>query len=69
MLRTIEITMGSGVKYFLISTEEKKYSRQEMDYILNGMAETSVEVNAENDITSAKVYINPNRIESFKIIV
>lgn len=68
MSKHIEITMSSGAKYFLVSTDEKSYNRQDIDYMLRGMDETSIKVYTESDITSPQVYINPNRIESFKII-
>lgn len=67
MAKYIEITMASGTKYFLISTEEVKYNRQKMNYILRGADEASIEVFTENDITSDSIFINPRRIESFKV--
>lgn len=68
MSKHIEITMSSEAKYFLVSTDEKSYNRQDIDYMLRGMDETSIKVYTESAITSPQVYINPNRIESFKIV-
>ncbi|MGI4709899.1 DUF7209 family phage structural protein, partial [Klebsiella pneumoniae] len=51
-----------------VSTDEKSYNRQDIDYMLRGMDESSLKVYTESAITSPQVYINPNRIESFKIV-
>ncbi|MGI4427126.1 DUF7209 family phage structural protein, partial [Klebsiella pneumoniae] len=52
MSKHIEITMSSGAKYFLVSTDEKSYNRQDIDYMLRGMDETSIKVYTESAITS-----------------
>lgn len=68
MSKHIEITMSSGAKYFLVSTDEKNYSRQDIDYMISGSSSVSVKVNTTEDISSSIIYINPKRIESFKIV-
>ena len=68
MSKYIEITMSSGAKYFLVSTDEKSYSRQDIDYMLSGVDSISIKVFTESNNASPQVYINPKRIESFKIV-
>ncbi|WFG33861.1 hypothetical protein YN120080_144 [Staphylococcus phage vB_SauM_JDYN] len=68
MSKHIEITMSSGAKYFLVSTDEKNYSRQDIDYMISGSSSVSVKVNTTEDVSSSIIYINPRRIESFKIV-
>ncbi|ANH50542.1 hypothetical protein [Staphylococcus phage pSco-10] len=68
MSKHIEITMSSGSKYFLVSTDEKSYSRQDIDYMLSGVDSVSIKVFTESNNASPQVYINPKRIESFKIV-
>ncbi|XWX30634.1 hypothetical protein WOJGOHIN_CDS0200 [Staphylococcus phage PG-2021_87] len=68
MSKYIEITMSSGAKYFLVSTDEKSYSRQDIDYMLSGVDSVSIKVFTESNNASPQVYINPKRIESFKIV-
>ena len=36
MSKHVEITMSSGAKYYLVSTDEKKFSRQDVDYMISG---------------------------------
>lgn len=68
MSKHIEITMSSGAKYYLVSTDEKKFSRQDVDYMISGSSSVSVKVNTTEDVSSSIIYINPKRIESFKIV-
>lgn len=68
MSKHIEITMSSGAKYFLVSTDEKSYSRQDIDYMISGSSSVSVKANTTEDVSSSIIYINPRRIESFKIV-
>ena len=68
MSKHVEITMSSGAKYFLVSTDEKSYSRQDIDYMLSGVDSVSIKVFTESNNASPQVYINPRRIESFKIV-
>ena len=69
MFKYAEITMLSGAKYYLITTEETKYTRAKVDYVLAGKSGTSVEVNTTSTLTSDKVFINPGFIESYKLFM
>ncbi|WRW34752.1 hypothetical protein CF5_0067 [Staphylococcus phage CF5] len=68
MSKYIEITMQSGNKFYLVSTDDKNYVRQDIDYMLSGSSGMSIKVNTSSDINSGVTYINPAKIESFKII-
>lgn len=68
MSKHVEITMSSGAKYYLVSTDEKKFSRQDVDYMISGADSISIKVFTESSNTSPQVYINPKRIESFKLV-
>lgn len=68
MSKYIEITMQSGNKFYLVSTEDKNYSRQDIDYMISGASSVTTKVNISSDINSGVAYINPEEIESFKII-
>ena len=68
MSKHVEITMSSGAKYYLVSTDEKKFSRQDIDYMISGVDSVSIKVFTESNNASPQVYINPRRIESFKIV-
>ena len=68
MSKHVEITMLSGAKYFLVSTDEKGYSRQDIDYMISGSDSASIKVNTTEDASSSLIYINPRMIESFKIV-
>lgn len=68
MSKHVEITMSSGAKYYLVSTDEKKFSRQDIDYMISGADSISIKVFTERSNTSPQVYINPKRIESFKLV-
>ncbi|WBF81757.1 hypothetical protein [Staphylococcus virus vB_SurM-PSU5] len=68
MSKHVEITMSSGAKYYLVSTDENKFSRQDIDYMISGADSVSIKVFTESSSTSPQVYINPRRIESFKLI-
>ena len=68
MAKHIEVTMLSGAKYFLVSSDEKKYTRKDLDYMLSGSDSVSIKVNISEDAGSDLVYINPRLIESFKLV-
>ncbi|WOZ17522.1 hypothetical protein [Staphylococcus phage vB_SauM-V1SA15] len=68
MSKHIEITMLSGAKYFLVSSDEKGYTRKDIDYMISGSDSASIKVNATEDASSNLIYINPRMIESFKIV-
>jgi hypothetical protein len=68
MSKYIEITMQSGSKFYLVSTEDKNYTRQDIDYMISGSSGVTAKVNISSDINSGVAYINPEEIESFKII-
>lgn len=65
MIKFIEITMASGKTYFLIASEDNELYKTDLNaYLSSGRA---FKVYTENSLTSDTVYINPNRIESFKL--
>lgn len=68
MAKHIEVTMLSGAKYFLVSSDEKKYTRKDLDYMLSGSDSVSIKVNTSENAGSELVYINPRLIESFKLV-
>lgn len=68
MSKHVEITMLSGAKYFLVSSDEKGYSRQDIDYMISGSNSVSIKVNTTEDASSSLIYINPRMIESFKLV-
>lgn len=67
MIKSIELTMNSGKTFFLISTEDEKYTHSSVNAMLRGKSNPSIKVHTSNDIDSDVVYINPFFIESFKM--
>nr|DAG96542.1 MAG TPA: hypothetical protein [Herelleviridae sp.] len=68
MKKYIELNMISGKTYYLFDTEDIKYSRAEIDYLLRGSSAPSIRVNESSDETSNSLYVNPAFIESFKLV-
>ena len=68
MKKYIELNMISGKTYYLFDTEDIKYSRTEIDYLLRGSSAPSIRVNESSDETSDSLYVNPTFIESFKLV-
>ncbi|AAX92468.1 DmcB [Staphylococcus phage Twort] len=65
MIKYVEITMASGKKYFLIGTEDNPVYDTDLNAYMSSAR--LFKVYTENSLTSGRIYINPNRIESFKL--
>lgn len=68
MIKYIELTMISGAKYFLVSTEDNPLKSRDASYIISGADTPSIKVNTESNIDSESVYINSRMVESYKLI-
>lgn len=67
MIKYIELTMVSGAKYFLVSTESEPLKNRDTSYIISGASTPVIKVFTESNIDSAVVYINSRLIESYKV--
>lgn len=67
MIKHVELTMISGAKYFLVSTEEEQIKHRDINYLISGADTPTVKVFTESSIDSASVYVNTRMIESYKL--
>lgn len=67
MIKHVELTMISGAKYFLVSTEEEQIKHRDISYLISGADTPTVKVFTESNIDSDSVYVNTRMIESYKL--
>ena len=67
MIKHVELTMISGAKYFLVSTEEEQIKHRDINYLISAADAPTVKVFTESNIDSASVYVNTRMIESYKL--